>query len=356
VLGWVVGVGKYLVGFGILAAVMYRYWEPDLERGMPGVRDLLRGPIEWQWLLACWLLIVVGFSLQILRWYLLVRTLNIPLKLSRAYQLGLLGLVGNTFLPGAVGGDFFRAYFLAKDSPGRRTAAVLAVLMDRGFGLFGLMFFAATVGLAAWMSGDARMLANADLQWLVIVTAAIAGGSILGFLALGLLPGRGAERLAGHLRALPAVGVVFANLWYAVWEFRQHLRVMGYGVVLTAVSQLAMVLAFYLAARVFPPSNPDAELATLPEVMVIAPIGFLVQALPLAPGGVGVSEAAFAGLYRLADRPETQGVVARLAMRIAELALALLAWIAYFRMRKELRKAKADAAGDSSPPPVPQPD
>ena len=350
---WIVGIGKYVVGFGILAAVIYKYWEPNADKGSPGLRDLLQGPIAWEWLLACLLLLVVASSLNIVRWYLLVRSLNIPFKLWRAFQLGLLGLFGNTFLPGAVGGDFFKAYFLAKDSPGQRTAAVSTVLMDRGFGLFGLVLFAAVLGSIAWANGDARIVANADLQWMVKVTAAIAGGSILSFLLLGFLPNRLVDRFADGLRLLPKVGVVFANLWYAVWEFRQHMRVMGYGVVLTAASHFAMVFTFYVAARVFPPEHPETDLATLSELIVIAPIGFIAQALPLAPGGVGVGEAAFAGLYRLADRPESQGVIARLSMRIAEWVLALAAWIVYFRMRKELRAAKAEAKGEGGGDPTP---
>ena len=344
---WIVRVGKYVAGFGILAAVIYKYWEPDAETSSPGLRDLLQGPIAWEWLLACLLLLVVTFSLQIVRWYLLVRSLNIPFTLWHAFQLGLLGLFGNTFLPGSVGGDFFKAYFLAKDSPGQRTAAVSTVLIDRGFGLFGLILFAAVLGSIAWANGDARILANADLQWMVKITAAIAGGSILGFLLLGFLPQRRVDRFAERLRLVPKVGVVLANLWYAVWEFRRQMRVMGYGVALTAASHLAIVFTFHVAARVFPPEHPETDLATLPELMVIAPIGFLAQALPLAPGGVGVGEAVFAGLYRLADRPESQGVIARLAMRIAEWVLALFAWIVYFRMRKELRAAKADAKGQA---------
>ena len=97
---------------------------------------------------------VVTFSLQIVRWYLLARSLGVPFKLRRAFQLGLLGLFGNTFLPGSVGGDFFKAYLLAKDSPGQRTAAVSTVLMDRGFGLFGLLLFTAVLGSIAWANGD----------------------------------------------------------------------------------------------------------------------------------------------------------------------------------------------------------
>jgi uncharacterized membrane protein YbhN (UPF0104 family) len=345
---WIVEIGKYVVGFGILAAVIYGYWKPNAEKGSPGLRDILQGPIAWEWLLACLLLLIVTFSLQIVRWYLLVRSLNIPFTLWRAFQLGLLGLFGNTFLPGSVGGDFLRAYFLAKDSPGQRTAAVSTVLMDRGFGLFGLILFAAVLGSIAWASGDARFVGNGDLQWMVKVTAVIAGSSILGFLLLGFLPQRHVDRFSDGLRLLPKVGAVFANLWCAVWEFRQHMRVMGYGVVLSAASHLAMVFTFHVAARVFPPEHPEIELATLSELVVIAPIGFIAQALPLAPGGVGVGEAAFAGLYRVVDRPESRGVIARLSMRIAEWMIALAAWIVYFRMRKELRAAKEEAKKENS--------
>jgi uncharacterized membrane protein YbhN (UPF0104 family) len=350
---WVAGIGKYVVGFGILGAVIYKYWEPSAEKGSPGLGDLLRGPIAWEWLLACFLLIVVASSLQIVRWYLLVRSLNIPFKLWRAFQLGFLGLFGNAFLPGAVGGDFLKAYFLAKDSPGQRTRAVSTVLMDRGLGLFGMILFAAVMGSIGWANDDPHILANAELQWMVKVTAAIAGGGILGFLLLGFLPQRHVDRLADWLRMLPKVGAVIANLWYAVWEFRQHMRVMGYGMALSAAAHFALVFTFHFAAQVFPPENPETDLATLPELMVIAPIGFAAQVLPLAPGGVGVGEAAFAGLYRLADRPESRGVIARLAMRIAEWVLALAAWIVYFRMRKELRVAKQEVEGEGGEGPTP---
>jgi uncharacterized membrane protein YbhN (UPF0104 family) len=216
-----------------------------------------------------------------------------------------------------------------------------------------LILFAAVLGSIAWANGDARILANAYLQWIVKVTATIAGGGILGFLLLGLLPQQRVDRFADRLRSLFKVGIVFANLWYAVWEYRKHMRVMGYGVLLTAASHFAIVLTFHAAARVFPPEYPEADLATLSELMVIAPVGFIVQTLPLAPGGVGVGEAAFAGLYRLSNRPESQGVIARLSMRIAEWVLALAAWIVYFRMRKDLRTAKKEARGEGGDGPTP---
>lgn len=336
---WFVGVGKYVVGFGILAAVVYRYWEVDAQNNSPGVRELLQGPIAWEWLSMCVLLLVGMFSLQVVRWYLLVRSVRIPFTLRHAFQLGLLGLFGNTFLPGAIGGDFFKAYFLAKESPGQRTAAVSTVIVDRAFGLFGLILFTAIFGSIAWASGSPRMLANAYLQWMVTATAVIAGSGVLGFVLLGLLSQRSAARLAHWLRTLRTIGIVLGDLWQAVWEFRQHMRVMGYGVVLTAVSHVVLICTFYAAGRVFPTERPETDPPALAELVVIAPVGFVIQAVPLAPGGVGVGEAAFAGLYRLVNRPESQGVITRLAMRIAEWILALVAWIIYFRIRKTLRDA-----------------
>jgi len=349
---WVWGISKYVIGFGILAVVIHKYWEPNAESGSPGLRNLLEGPIAWKWLLTCLLIIVLAWSLQIIRWYLLICALRIPLKFARAFQLGLLGLFGNTFLPGALGGDFFRAYFLAKEKPGQRVAAVSTVLVDRAFGLFGLILLTAVVGSMAWANGDARIVANADLQWIIEVTFVIAGSSILGFLLLGFLPQHRVRYFADWLRTFSRIGVLFANFFYATTEFRNHMKVMGWGLVLTVASQFLMVVTFYVAAQVFPPKHPDTALATLPELMVIAPIGFAAQALPLAPGGVGVGEAAFAGLYRLANRPASRGVIARLAMRVAEWILALAAWLVYFHMWKDIREAKEQAKeeenGDSA--------
>ena len=60
--------------------------------------------------------------------------------------------------------------------------------MDRGFGLFGLLLFTAVLGSIAWANGTRRILANAELQWMVLATAAIAGTCVIGFLLLGSYP------------------------------------------------------------------------------------------------------------------------------------------------------------------------
>lgn len=344
---WVVPFLKYGVGFGLLGFVIFKYWGPktDPQTGdiTPGIGQLLEGPIAFEWLAAAMLLMVGAASLQIYRWYTLVRALDLPFTVRNAYRLSLVGIFYNTFIPGSVGGDLVKAYFIAHAHPERKTRAVASVIVDRALGLFGLILFVAVMGSGAWALGDERIAANPDLQWIVKVMAGVASASVAGFLLLGLLPPTRVDRFAGRLKAVPKVGTPLAELWYAVWMYRQRPGVVAVGVALSAVSHFGLVFAFHCASRVFPPLNPAAELATLSEHMVIAPIGFIAQAVPITPGGVGVAEGVFAWLYKLSGRPPTRGIVARLSLRLVEWLIALTGYVVYLRMRTEVRELQHEA-------------
>ncbi len=225
---WLVPLVKYGFGFGLLAYVIYKYWGP--QNGAPGIGQLLRGPIAFEWLAVAALLMVTAASLQIYRWYLLVRALDLPFTVRNAYRLSLVGIFYNTFIPGSVGGDLVKAYFIAHAHPERKTRAVASVIADRALGLFGLILFVAVLGSTAWALGDARIAANPDLQWIVKVMVGIASGSVVGFLVLGLLPASRVDRFAGRLKWVPKVGNSLAEMWYAVWEYRQRLKVVAVGV------------------------------------------------------------------------------------------------------------------------------
>lgn len=340
------GLLKYGIGFGLLAFVIAKYWADQREEKVEerngeqvvvvtvydGLGTLLKGPIDYQWLVVASILIAGALSLQLFRWYLLVRAVDLPFTLRNAYRLGLVGVFYNTFLPGSVGGDLVKAYFLAKEHPERKTRAVATVLIDRALGLFGLILFVAVLGSIAWAAGNPQIVANVDLQWIIKVTVVIASTTVVAFLALGLLPQRRVDRFASRLRWIPKIGGSLAEFWYAVWMYRQRMRTMIICVGLSAIAHCCLVFAFHGASRIFPAANPDNE-ATLAEQVVIAPIGFIAQALPLTPGGVGVGEAVFAWFYKLIGRDPARGFIARLALRIVEWIIGLIGYIVFLRMR-----------------------
>jgi hypothetical protein len=390
---WIKGLLKYGIGFGLLAYVIYKYWDDNPSTGAPGLQTLLQGPIDYSWLVFSAIFVAVALAIQVFRWYILVRALDLPFTLRNAFRISMVGVFANTFLPGAVGGDILKAIFLAKEHPERKARAVATVLMDRALGLFGLILFTAVLGSIAWLGGNSQIVDNPKLQWLIEFTVAVAVISIVGFLLLGLLPQWRADRFAGRLSRLPkmvlpplgrlpgklipkrllpqrwseklarwankfAAGVntlaekaghSLSEFWYAVWIYRQRMRTVVLGVALSGLAHFGLVFAFHSASRVFPPANPALDQATLAEHLVIAPIGFIVQALPLSPGGVGVGEAAFAGLYKLSGRPESRGVIARLAMRIVEWIIGLTGYLVYLRMKTELPVVEEEE--EEKPPP-----
>jgi len=338
---------KYGIGLGLLIWVVTRYWEDNRVSGAPGLRSLLSGPLSEFWLGIAAVLVAIALGLQIVRWYLLVRALDLPFTLRDACRLGLVGVFFNTFLPGSIGGDVLKAYFIARENRERKTRAVATVLIDRALGLFGLVLFVAVLGTASWGLGDERLTSNTELQHLIQLMAVCSGVTVVGFILLGYLPQRRVDRFAGRLRWLPRIGGVLAEFWYAVWMYRQRVGTIGVGLALSAASHVALVLAFHAASRVFPPTAAATEQsASLAEHLVIAPIGFIVQALPVSPGGVGVGEAAFAGLYQLSGRSASRGVIARLSLRIVEWLLGLIGYGIYLRMKKELPTAALSSSSE----------
>jgi glycosyltransferase 2 family protein len=348
---WTEALIKYGLGFGLLGFVISKYWDPKTnpETGAvtPGIGQLLQGPIAFEWLAVALLLLVSAAALQIYRWYLLVRALDLPFAVRDAYRLSLVGIFFNTFIPGSIGGDLVKALFIARAHPERKTRAVASVIADRALGLFGLILFVAVLGSVAWAAGDERILANPDLQRIVKVMAVVAVVSVIGFLLLGLLPQRRVDRFSGRLKSIPKVGTALSELWGAVWMYRQRPKVVVLGVVLSAASHFGLVFAFHCASRVFPPTAPGLEPASLSEHMVVAPIGFIAQAIPLTPGGVGVAEFIFAWLYKLSGRPEALGATARLALRLVEWLIALLAGLVYLNMRAEVREIQHEIEDDA---------
>ena len=155
-------------------------------------------PIRWGFFLAALFTYGAALFLTLVRWYRLVRALDLPLSFRDAMRYGLVGIFFNTFLPGSVGGDIIKATVLARGQK-RRTAAVATVVMDRAIALWALVWFVAMLGSVCWLAG---MLTGGVASFIVTTAAIIAGTTGLGWLMLGLLVAGAAG--FGLLRRNPA--------------------------------------------------------------------------------------------------------------------------------------------------------
>lgn len=337
---FLIGLFKYGLGFGALAFMLVTNWNPTEKS--PGISGLLKQAPDFAAFAAVGVLCAVVLALQYARWYVLVRGIDLPFSAGGALRLGLVGTYYNSFLPGSVGGDLVKAYYIAKDQPGRRAAAVATVLIDRLTGLFGLLWFSALVGGGLWLAGDERVTGNLFLQKIVRVCGGLVGLAVAGWVVMGFLPAHRADRFAGRLTKIPKLGRALAEVWYAVWMYRQRPWVLYLSVAITAVCHVAMVLMFHVAVRVFPVTEPGS----LPEHVIVAPVGFIAQAFFPAPGGVGGGEAIFGYLYTLIGRPEATGVIGRLTLRVVEWTCGLAGLVVFLRMRSELPPVEAEAEAE----------
>ena len=329
---------KYGLGLILIAYMVWKNW------------DKLEEHFVWERLHVAPILIagfLTAFSLllTVFRWFLLVRAQNLPFTFFNAVRLGLVGFFFSTFLPGSVGGDIVKAAFIAREQK-RRTVAISTVLVDRVVGLWALAWLVALLGGAFWAAGYLRELhaagrlnddARSVLQSIILVSSVIVAVSLAAWLVLGLLPDARAERFAGRLTRLPKVGRQAAECWRALWLYHREGTTFWLALLLSLANHVSLVFLFYASALAF--QETWDSIPPLVAHFLIIPIGLCVMAFSFTPGGLGVGEAAFGGLYFWIGYPFDNGFVAALVYRAVMWALGVVGYVVYLNMRPALAAA-----------------
>lgn len=288
-----------------------------------------------------WWLLAAGFVLSLAalintfsRWHILVRCLGLPFRFTDALRLGFLGFLLNFVSAGTVGGDLFRAVFVAREQPSRRPEAVASVFIDRLIGLYAL--FVVTC------------LATAALDWHTITPAVrnisaltywVTGTMTLGVIALSFsATTHGA--LAVWARRLPKVGATIGRLFDAVGVYRQRRVVVLWAFFQSVVTHLLSAGSFYCLANGLFAQTPSAM-----EHLIIVPLSMVAGAMPFTPAGLGVFELAMDKLYQFVPASGTPipGVVVALAFRLVQVAMASLGVIQIWSSRADLERIKEEA-------------
>src|SRR5262245_45331232 len=103
--------------------------------------------MRWSYWLAALALFLGTQGISALRWQWLARPLGFRDSFGRFAALYFVGMFFNLLLPTSIGGDAVRAIYLNAGS-GRRTAALLSVLLDRLSGLLVLLALACVAAAA----------------------------------------------------------------------------------------------------------------------------------------------------------------------------------------------------------------
>jgi uncharacterized protein (TIRG00374 family) len=230
------------------------------------------------------LLYLAMILLSAWRWGLLLHAQHVRIGFSALTRSFLVATFFNNFLPSNIGGDVIRIRDTA-GAAGSKTLATTVVLVDRGLGLLGVVFVAASgATLAARMSAAIGPMAP-GLLWGVLALAIALAAPVV------LLP-HGIGRLLRPLRAIHQEWVEerIERLTSALARFRDQPRALA-ACFAGAIVVQGLIVGFYWAiATALGLQVPLAHLA------IVVPMSLVVQMLPMSVNGFGVREATF-GFY-----------------------------------------------------------
>ncbi len=315
---------KYLLALSVLFFVMYVNWEPADGRG--GLKEVWRRPIDGSFLLLAFVLQTSSMTAMLLRWYVLVRAQGLPFTIFAALRIGTLGFVCSAFLPGSVGGDLVRATAIAREHS-RRTIAVATVIMDRALSVWGLILVVAVVGSGCWFFELLDAAALGASHAIIVTASIIIGVTSAAWFAMGFCSVASSERWADRLSRTPKVGESLSQLWQAVWLYRRRPGSVAWAIMLTIFSNSCDILAFFCYALTLWDGVSTNPLPGLSEHFLLVPIGLVISGIPLFPGGAGIGEAGFGGLYELFGSAPANGVLASLLFRVSGWGIGIVGYL-----------------------------
>jgi uncharacterized membrane protein YbhN (UPF0104 family) len=244
------------------------------------------------------------------RWRLLLAD---PFPLGRLYSLYLMGSFFNIFLPGIVGGDAVKVYYLYRDT-GKGAHALGSVFMDRYAGFCALIL----LGLIAYPFGF-RHFGGTWLKWLIPLMAVI-------FIAASMVIF--GMRFGG--RRLAALSAFYDY-------FHQYI---GRRDVFVKALALSAAVQFMAMLAVFVISKGQGHDVPFIAYMVFLPIITAISSIPISISGLGMREAAFVILLASVGVSEESAMALSFAWFLSMALASLAGLLEYLRGRRSGEKVR----------------
>lgn len=210
------------------------------------------------------------------RWRMLLKIQDINVSLWEVTRLTFLGQFFNAIVPGTVGGDLVKAYYVAKHTP-KVAAVVVSVFVDRLLGLVELSLMAGAMLGLLLLSGRGSF---EDLRLPAICVGIIllaVSGMLVFLLSRRFRKVFHLDKIYGRM----AIANHIAAAGDAALLYRRRLATMAWAVAVSVVSHLAFVgFVALMGASLSIPAGPM-------EYFLYVPLIYIIGAIPLTPGGVG---------------------------------------------------------------------
>ncbi len=276
---------SYLLRFIVAGAALYLAFRGE---NFTDVVDVLLGLNLWIFAGAMGFY-VVGQLIFVARWSLLLKVQSIKIGFWTAFRLHLLGLFYNNCLPGAIGGDLPRAWYVTRHTE-KKLEAVLSVFVDRVIGLIGMLIMA----FGCYWFIPVGAIREPPLQFEMAIFGRLAeyksvfiwfGAAFAVVIVLLVSNSRGRNLLSRGFNIVRRHGASILG------KVRQSIRIYCHkwpaivgALLLTFCCQGLTVVAMWLVGREIGIDVPAKY------YFIFFPISWLLGAVPISVGGLGIME------------------------------------------------------------------
>lgn len=265
-----------------------------------------------------------------IRWYLLLLAQGVMITFWKTLSLNFIGMFFNLCLPGATGGDLVKCYYLASIYPGKKMETITTVLIDRVLGVAGLVLVGGISVLAhpAISLGGNRMVRTFSCSILAVCITTLLGLILLLNLPVSFLD----AHLERHSHGL--LGNMLMRGYRAMRVYRDKQFTIYFSLFLSSLVHTTIIITSLIIGRVI--GSP----MSWRFYGVITPLGLIASALPIAPAGLGVGEAAFEYLYKLVGSSLGGEIIA--VIHLIAIFWGLVGLPFYLLVRKSPQPASAE--------------
>lgn len=247
-------------------------------------------------LLTALALLFCAVVFAVARWKRLLWAVDTHIAFGPAFNLTFIGLFFSVALPGAVSGDIVKAYYLAKGQS-QRAALIATVIFDRLLGLYTMILMAAMAGVVvvcyvmistsspAWWSGGVQAL-------LVFIFALFAAFTVGGAILMSDTISR--TRLMEKALEIVPFREKVEKLYSAARRFGDNPSITLTAFGISFLGQLFLYASVWIMAVAL-----EMNELSVAQFLFVIPVCILINAIPAAPGGLGVGEIGFGAVFAL---------------------------------------------------------
>jgi len=273
------------------------------KTGLEQVFSTLRGMSFTAFIFAIFLYLFAQL-LSTLRWKLLLPGV---IGIRKLFSLCMIGSFFNTLLPGIIGGDAVKAFYLYK-AIGKSSLTIASIFMDRYLGFTMLM----AICTIAFPFGYTYLLGS-RIEWLLPLV--VLSFIIASLLIFGLRLGKRIKIVSG-----------FYDYFHA---YRHQKTVIGKALLISVIVHLSNIFAVYILALGL------GEHISFIVFLIFLPLIILFTMLPISISGLGVRESAFVVLFGLIGiKPEISTALS-LSWFLSTAIGSLVGLFEYIRYKKE---------------------